>query len=739
MAISNSDGSIILQTKVDQSGINKGLFGIKSAVSKIGAAVGVAFSVTALVRFGKAAISLASDLQEVQNVVDVAFGEMSYKIEKFAETSIENFGISRLTAKRTASTYMAMAKGMGIAEGVASDMAITMTGLTADIASFYNMSQERADVILKSVYTGETETLKQLGIVMTEVNLENFAMSKGITKSLNSMTQQEKTMLRYQFVLEQTRLAQGDFVRTQDSWANQTRILSERWKEMQTVFGDAFIILGQLVLPVINEMVKGLTSIANITKVAFTNLAKLFGKDISTAEQKTDQTAQNIKQQNKNQKELNKAIKKGIAGFDEINQLAEQTAEAQETSADASGDISIGGGGGGDILSTVGEINSTLALIMGVVGGAMIAIGLLLLFTGNIAWGIGFVIFGGIIEGVALGAISDTNIDEETSKRISSITKIVGGSMVAIGLLLLFLGQVPWGLGFIAAGAGLLSVSEIFPTTSSEDVKSNCDAILSFLAGLTAYLVAHALLKNWTKFVALWKDFRALMQLIHAEGFFKTIIGLFGSSLGTMQLWAIAIGVVVGSIAYLALNWDKLTPAQRVIAILSSLAAAATAAAIAIALFHTSWSVGIAAAAIAGGIALLAGTYLFKTANQKGSKVTGASGAAPSGISQYGYLAEGGTYSLPRLATGTVVPPNREFAAILGDNKREPEVVSPISTMKQAFREEMLEFGNSFGGGSVGRIEVPVIIDGREIARAVRDAESNMGKQTVFGGFANVY
>ena len=96
MAISNGDGSIILQTKVDQSGINKGLFGIKNAVTKIGAAVGVAFSVTALVRFGKAAISLASDLQEVQNVVDVAFGEMSYKIEKFADSAIENFGISKL-------------------------------------------------------------------------------------------------------------------------------------------------------------------------------------------------------------------------------------------------------------------------------------------------------------------------------------------------------------------------------------------------------------------------------------------------------------------------------------------------------------------------------------------------------------------------------------------------------------------------------------------------------------------
>ena len=738
MAISNSDGSIILQTKVDQSGINKGLFGIKNAVTKIGAAVGVAFSVTALVRFGKAAISLASDLQEVQNVVDVAFGEMSYKIEKFADSAIENFGISKLTAKRTASTYMAMAKGMGLADEAASDMAITMTGLTADIASFYNMSQERADVILKSVYTGETETLKQLGIVMTEVNLENFAMSKGITKNLSAMTQQEKTMLRYQFVLEQTALAQGDFVRTQDSWANQTRVLQERWKEMQTTFGDAFIVLGQLVLPVVNAVVKGLTSIANITKVAFTNLAALFGKEIATGEEKTNQTAQNIEQQTENQKELNKAVKKGIAGFDEINLLAEETAKSQEESANSSQDIVVGGGGG-DILSTVGEINSTLAFIMGVVGGAMIAIGLLLLFTGNIAWGIGFIIFGGITMAVTIGALSGTNIDEETSNRITSIMKIIGGSMVAIGLLLLFLGQIPWGLGFIAAGAGLLSASEIFPTTTSEDVKSNCDAILAFLAGLTAYLVAHALLKNWTTFVKLWKDFRALMQLIHTEGFFKTITGLFGSSLGTMQLWAIAIGVVVGSIAYLALNWDKLAPAQRVITILSALATAATAAAVAIALFHTTWSVGIAAAAIAGGIALLAGTYLFKNAN--GKKSLSGGGSAPSDISQYAYLAEGGTYNLPHLAQGAVIPGGREFMAILGDQpKGQTNIETPESLLREIYAE-----GNAETNALLQQLikvmqnGMTVNVDGKQLMRINREAETRVGRQTVTGGFANAY
>lgn len=356
MAISGGDGSIILTTKVDQSGLNKGMASLKGAVTKLGATIGVAFGVRALVQFGKRAVQLASDLQEVQNVVDVAFGDMSYKAEEFAKSAIENFGISELSAKRTASTYMAMAKGMGIAEDAASDMAITMTGLTADIASFYNMSQERADVILKSVYTGETETLKQLGIVMTEVNLENFAMSKGITKSLSAMTQQEKTMLRYQFVLEQTRLAQGDFVRTQDSWANQTRILSERWKEMQTVFGEAFMAIGSLVLPVINSIIVGLTKVAEATRAVAQWIYKAFtGKELKTTQSQgialsgvgvgANEAADGMEALGDATEKAGKQAKNSLAAFDELNIISSDIGGGTGTTPE----IATGGIGGANV------------------------------------------------------------------------------------------------------------------------------------------------------------------------------------------------------------------------------------------------------------------------------------------------------------------------------------------------------------------------------------------------------
>ena len=340
MAISGADGSIVLTTKVDQSGLNNGMSTMKSGVAKmsasfakLGGVIATALSVKALINFGKQSIELASDIQEVQNVVDVAFGDMSYKIERFSETAIEQFGISELTAKKTASTYMAMAKGMGITSDVGSDMAITLTGLTADMASFYNVSQDVADTAIKSIFTGETETLKNFGIVMTEVNLEQFALSQGITKSISAMTQQEKTMLRYNFVLQKTALAQGDFSRTSNSWANQTRVLTERWKEMQSQFGQAFVSIGTLVLPVINSIISGLSTIAQYANIVAQSIYKAFtGQEInvSTAEDEAQVISSAVDNQNElteSIKETEKAQKGALAGFDEVNTLTQQISE----------------------------------------------------------------------------------------------------------------------------------------------------------------------------------------------------------------------------------------------------------------------------------------------------------------------------------------------------------------------------------------------------------------------------
>lgn len=730
MAISGGDGSIILTTKVDQSGLNKGMTSMQkdvkslsSSFKALGSTIAAVFSVTAIINFSKQAGEFATQTEaSAQRLVDI-YGEAAQSVGDFIDANARAIGMSKSAGASIAATYGNLLSVWADQETNA-QLTNNLLNQTAVVASKTGRTTTDVAERIRSGLLGNTEAIEDLGINVNIKTIEITDAFKRISdgRSWEQLNAYEQAQVRTLTILEQSTNKYGTTV------AETTATVRNQYQAAYEDFQNTW---GQVVNTVLIPVLKILTQVFTIVTKGLQVMAGLGGKTVENS----GQTSSNIKQQTKEQEKLNKAVKRGLAGFDEINLLAEETAKSQEDSANSSQDIVVGGGGGGDILSTVGEINSTLALIMGVVGGAMIAIGLLLLFTGNVAWGLGFIIFGGITMAVTIGAVSGTNIDEETASRIASITKIVGVSMIAIGLLLLFLGQIPWGLGFIAAGAGLVSVSEIFPTTTSEDVKSNCDAILAFLAGLTAYLVAYALLKNWATFVALWKDFRALMQLIHTEGFFKTITGLFGGSLGTMQLWAIAIGVVVGSIAYLALNWDKLSPAQRVITILSALAAAATAAAVAIALFHTAWSVGIAAAAIAGGIALLAGTYLFKKANTKTSLSGG--GKAPAGISQYAYLAEGGTYSLPHLAQGAVIPPNREFLAVLGDQKHGTNIEAPLDTIKQAVAEVLAQV--NVGGGFNGTIEVPVIIDGREIARATRNGENRLGKQTVFGGFANAY
>lgn len=338
------DGYLNFNTKVDTKGFNRGtknvangLQGLKGALASVGKAAAAAFSVAKLVQFGKQAVELASDIQEVQNVVDVAFGEeMKGKMEAFADTAIETYGISKLTAKQTGSTYMAMASGMGLAKDSASDMAVALTGLSADMASFYNVEQDVAATALKSVFTGETETLKQFGIVMTEANLQAFALSHGISKDINKMSQAEKVTLRYNYVMSQTALAQGDFARTSDSWANQTRMLSEKWKEFSSIVGKALM---NTLLPAVRALNSLMSQLIQFAERAYQSLAKVFGWETQSSETASG-TAEAIAASVKNQDDLTEATKKtaktakdNLQSFDKINKFSDDNDTSSSASA----------------------------------------------------------------------------------------------------------------------------------------------------------------------------------------------------------------------------------------------------------------------------------------------------------------------------------------------------------------------------------------------------------------------
>lgn len=235
-------------------------------LGKIGKAAIAAFSVKAIVDFTKSCLDLGSNLAEVQNVVDVTFGNLNTEVDKFAQNAIDKFGLGQTVTKKYVGTFGAMAKAFDFNNQAALEMSETLTGLVGDVASFYNLSSDEAFTKLKSVFTGETETLKDLGIVMTQTALDQYAMANGFGKTTSAMTEQEKTALRYQFVLDKLSLAQGDFARTSDSWANQTRVLSLRFDELKASLGQGFINLFTPIVQGINWILSKLQVLADAFK-----------------------------------------------------------------------------------------------------------------------------------------------------------------------------------------------------------------------------------------------------------------------------------------------------------------------------------------------------------------------------------------------------------------------------------------------------------------------------------------
>lgn len=221
---------------------------VYAAATKIAKAIGSAFVTKKVIEFGKAAIGVASDLNEVQNVVDTTFGtDGAIKINEWARNAAESFGESELQAKQFTSTLGAMFKSMGVGQADMEEMSMSLAGLAGDMASFYNLDPTEAFEKLRSGISGETEPLKQLGINMSVVNLEAFAMAEGITKSYQEMTQAEQATLRYQYIMSATADAQGDFADTSDSFANQQRILQ---LEIQTLAAE----IGQDLMPIAQEI-----------------------------------------------------------------------------------------------------------------------------------------------------------------------------------------------------------------------------------------------------------------------------------------------------------------------------------------------------------------------------------------------------------------------------------------------------------------------------------------------------
>ncbi|MCI5723014.1 MAG: hypothetical protein MR283_03290 [Erysipelotrichaceae bacterium] len=479
-------GSVELGVKLNDSlekdaakAANKADSILTGKFTAIGATIGKVLAIGALVRFGSQCLQLGSDLAEVQNVVDVTFPTMSSRVNEFATNAIEKIGLSQKVAKEYMGQLGSMAQAFGYSEAASYDMAEAITNLTGDVASFYNLSTDEAFTKLKSVFTGETESLKSLGVVMTQTALDEYAMANGFGKITSEMSEQEKVALRLAFVQNALANASGDFARTSDGWANSTRVLTLRFGELKATIGQGLINLFTPLIAVINAVLGRLQTLANYF-VAFT---KLISGGKGGASGATNAIAENISKASNTVGGLttglgnagkaagkvagNLAKAKGfLAGFDDLNILKSNTESGESGGSGGSG----GDAGGADFgsmdipkgsidTSGVDEIYERIKAVFDKITGFL---------TKN------KVIIVSLLAGIVAGFATF-----ETIKNWSSIVAFIGEMVAPLNTL--------W-IGFTTLFEGIVSGQGVL--TSLQAVFGTATGTALFFAGIVAAVTA---------------------------------------------------------------------------------------------------------------------------------------------------------------------------------------------------------------------------------------------------------
>lgn len=926
MAISGGDGSIILTTKVDETGLKKGLVSLK----KLGATAGKAFlaigaaASTATVAITKMAVSAYADYEQLVGGVETLFKDSAGKVLEYANQAFQTAGVSaneymqQVTSfsasliKSTAGdtdkaadianmalidisdnvnkmgssmesvtlAYQGFAKqqymlldnlklGYG---GTKTEMerllkdAQALTGVKydinnlADVYSAIHAIQEQLGITGTTMKEAETTITGSLGMVKASWQNLLTAMAGGgdLDRAINNFVYSlEKFTANIAPVIERTLLGLGQAIQ---------RTLPML---VQTVVSALVQQIPNLVMAVYNMIIGLFKGIVLGIKALFTGgtakATEVIKGNVGGISSGASSAADNMNDVADATKKAGKEAKKSLAAFDELNILSSSASGGAGTGAGAGGTPeasmpTISAGGGGGLLQDMGgikqEIDAQLQAIMGVAGGALLAIGLLILFSGNIIWGISFIIAGAVTVGVALQTLSQQDVVNPINEKLMTILAIAGTALTALGLILLFNGAWKWGIAFLVAGAAALGVAIVATKSGNVDKKAE-EMLINIMTVAGAAMLALGvillcfgvvsglsigLVVAGAASLAGGIELNPQYVLTSIQNFLRDNAGLIvGVSLALLVLGIIlvcvgvvtplSIGLIVvgttGLVTEIVLNWDLIKTsvsnflrdnaglivgvslALLVLGIilcctgvalplgigLIVVGAAGLAAEVVLnwdfikdkttEIFNNiinwvkTWGllilgiilvvsgIGIPlgiALMIAGGANLAEAqdplwtaivdkvkeiwetiktfwnTHIAKyfTAEWWGNlgkkminglikKVVEGLNKLIERINSFGFnlpdVLGGGHVGFniskitpPQLAQGTVVPPNRKFLAMLGDNTKEHEIVSPVSTMKQAFTEAMIEMGGNFGGGNT---EVVLEIDGREFGRAV--------------------
>lgn len=728
------DGSIVIDTAINESGFIKGTKSIKSAcnntvktLKKFGTALASVFAVRQIIQFGKEAIQLGSDLQEVQNVVDVVFTTLNEGVNDFARSAAQTAGLSETMAKRYVGTFGAMATSFKFTESEAYEMSTALTQLSGDVASFYNITQDEAFTKLKSVFTGETETLKDLGVVMTQTALDSYALATGAGKTTKQMTEQEKVALRYKFVLDQLTNASGDFVRTSGSWANQTRILKLQLDSIKASIGQGLINALTPVIKVINVLISKLLQLAN----AFKSItAALFGGSkgssaIQSAASGFNEVAQGAENIASGAKEAEKATKSLFSGLDEINTYSSADAASGGGGIDA-GAFDIGPIEGGtldlnaeindqispklqaivdkikEVIAPLKEINfGPLEEAFGRLKDAVSPI------TKELFAGIEWVWYN-ILVSLASWTIESAvpAFLDILSAALRTLNEVVlAFQPLALALWEHFLQPIAeWTGGVIVDVlqwiAEKLNAIADWVSAHREEITNFIDGVITVLAALTVGIGGFVL---------------AEQIATAASTVFGAAIAFLTSPIG-IAIAAVTALIAIGIALYK--NWDQITAwlsqlwenikakAQNIWASVTNVFATAKAQAVAIFESMKSAISGVfnslknaIKTPINGIIGFVNGLVsgIISGINAAIRALNRLKISIPSWVPVYGgkyfgfNLSTLSTPQIPYLASGAVIPPNAPFTAVLGDQKNGTNIETPEKLLRKIMREE---FGN---------------------------------------------
>lgn len=338
-------------------------FSLAATIGKVYATYWMLFRV-----FGKLgeAIDISSSLTEVENVVRTVFGKYESMVNDFAANSIQKFGMSELSVKQFASRFQAMGTAMGFSQGKMANMSVELTKLTADMASFYDVSQKDVAQDLESIFTGQTRPLRTYGLDLTQATLKEWALNQGIEANFKTMTQAQKAMLRYQYVMANTAAAQGDFARTADTWHNQVTILKQSFQQLAGIVGGSLINAFKPLVKTLNAVLQKVISFAEMVTNA---LGAIFGwkyeaskgaglgglaDDIGSASDGMDDlagssgdAAKNTGNAAKKAKDLKDNVNKAVRAFDELKTISLPDKKSNSGSGNKGSGSGSGGNGGG--------------------------------------------------------------------------------------------------------------------------------------------------------------------------------------------------------------------------------------------------------------------------------------------------------------------------------------------------------------------------------------------------------